>query len=293
MSYTFEKVYTKGVNKDNEDAYLADMDQGIFAVMDGATGLGGLSGKIAANTVQETIQSIRSGQSLWECVAEANARLGRMVSAEASVTSVEAIEKHNRSTCGIAAIAINPTHMAYVHAGDCMIFIRYSNEEVRCVTYDSVSVVDAVPIHLVHDSMKQKLEGVDYAAWDGEQIRQFLADRITDVKPILIHNRHKLNTPDGYSIIDGSDNAMQHLDYGTITLHNATHILLLSDGLQLPSEKSTGQTGWMETAEFAFKHGLMRLEQEVAEMEHNDPLCFKYPRLKAADDKTGILISLV
>jgi len=293
MRYTFEKVYTKGVNKVNEDAYLADLDQGIFAVMDGATGLGGLSGKIAANTVQETIQNIQTGQSLWDCVAEANTRLGRIVSAEASVTSVEEIEKHNRSTCGMAAISINPTHMTYVHAGDCMIFIRYSNREVRCVTYDSVSVVDSVPIHLVHDSMKQKLQGVDSATWDGEQIQQFLADGITDVKPILVHNRNKLNTPDGYSIIDGSDNAMQHLDYGTIALHNATHILLLSDGLQLPSEKSTGQTGWMETAEFAFKHGLKRLEQEVAEMEHGDPLCFKYPRLKAADDKTGILISLV
>lgn len=109
-------------------------------------------------------------------------------------------------------------------------------------------------------------------------------------EPVLKENRNKLNTPQGYCALDGSNEVPRHIEYGSVNLFHVKKILLLSDGLQLIHIEGSGFKVWDETARFAFQHGLRQLEKTVTAMELDDPACFTYPRLKPADDKTGILI---
>ncbi|MDQ0199104.1 hypothetical protein [Neobacillus ginsengisoli] len=56
-----EVIYRKGSWDINEDTYVVNEEQGIFAVIDGATGLGGLSGSIASGITSQVLQEEKGG----------------------------------------------------------------------------------------------------------------------------------------------------------------------------------------------------------------------------------------
>ena len=76
MKIHYNLVYLKGQNQENEDAYVVDSVRGVFSVIDGATGLGGLSGKIAAGIIKEAIIRYSNG-SLFDAILKGNEILGK------------------------------------------------------------------------------------------------------------------------------------------------------------------------------------------------------------------------
>jgi serine/threonine protein phosphatase PrpC len=293
MELHYDVVYEKGVNAENEDAFVVNQNANVFSVIDGATGLGSLSGKMAAEIIKGTFEHENMNQSLVKIIDIGNKKIGQLVLEKLQTNDFHLIPKENRSACGIAAIKITKTRLEYVHAGDCMIFVEYENKEVRQITYDHVAKLDGVVINLFKETFVSKLDHrTDPNKWNNDKISHFLKETKAEILPKIIENRRKLNTPSGYSILDGSPEALEYLDYGELSLQDAKRILLLSDGLQLPINKATGQDAWLKTAEFAFKYGLKALIDEVNHLESTDQACYNYPRLKFADDKTGILIDL-
>lgn len=111
------------------------------------------------------------------------------------------------------------------------------------------------------------------------------------VSDLLKANRAKYNTDEGYGIIDFSEEALNHLDYGKVSLKRVQKILLMSDGLLLPVDHGE-KDAWAKSAAIAFEKGLDKLLEEVEKREADDPDCVLYPRLKPKDDKTGILLEL-
>ncbi|MFJ7679212.1 protein phosphatase 2C domain-containing protein [Peribacillus sp. NPDC097198] len=293
MGFHYDVVYLKGVNQENEDAYVAMEETGVFSVIDGATGLGSLSGKMAAEIIKETLEQEAEHQSLMNSIDIGNGRIRKKVCEKMNTDDFDSIPKENRSTCGLATIRIKENKVEYVHGGDCMIFVQYGNKEIRQITYDHLSKLDGVSIELHKHSIDSRLgDGVDVDpnTWSETEITNLLKDTRQEILPKIIENRRKLNTKGGYGVLDGSSEAISYLDYGMFPLYDAKRILLLSDGLQLPFHKATGQDAWVKTASYAFDNGLEALKNEVLNLESTDKACYTYPRLKFADDKTGILI---
>lgn len=287
MNYQIEWIYEKGVRPINEDAYIISQEEGLFAVIDGATGLGGLPGSLAATTIKETIEKATSFNSLFERTIYANQILGQKTKETAQVKSIDEIPKEKRSSCGIAAIKINQETMQFefVHAGDCMLFLELENGDIRTITYDYISSLDTIAISKYHQLLKEASK----AGVINEEISNSARMEIQD---ILVQNRRMLNTFNGYGILDGSDEVVHFIEHGTISLNRVKKILLLSDGLGWPIQKAGGQDSWGETAKIAFKKGVKGLFDGVNQLEQQDPFCLAYPRLKKSDDKSGILISL-
>lgn len=293
MPLSHEVVYLQGGNKDNEDAFVADAVTGIYAVIDGATGLGGLSGKMAAEVTRETIASAKADEALIDVLKRANTALACEITQQEGVSSLNAIPKEERSTCGFAVLRARDHRLEYIHAGDCMIFVLNKAGDIRILTHDHLSSLDAVSIQQFRSEIGRRLQGAQNPNdWDENTIQTLLHEVRLVLLPTLIHNRRRLNTKDGYGVLDGSPEAIHFFDHGEISLLQADKILMLSDGLQLPSAKGAGQKAWRETAEYAFQHGLEALKDEVIRIENEDKACFHYPRLKFADDKTGIMIEL-
>ncbi|MYL33851.1 hypothetical protein GLW05_09595 [Pontibacillus yanchengensis] len=287
--------YQQGVGVENEDAYVLNEEAGIFAVIDGATGIGGLPGKLSSATMKESLDTSESGTTLFQEVTRANQEVGKRNAEQNGHDHIDNVPRQDRSTCGMAAIKLYESgQMEFAHTGDCMLFIEYSNNDIRCVTYDHVSKFDSVTIASVEQTWDELLEpGENPNTWSEDRIEQALRDIREKNMPILKRNRSNINKKHGYSIIDGSKDAEQFMEHGKLYLHNATRILMLSDGLQLPDSKANGQQVWMETATYAFDHGLEKLQEKVNHLEKEDPACIRYPRLKQADDKTGVLIELI
>lgn len=288
-----EMTYEIGSNPTNEDAYVINETNNIFSAIDGATGLGGLSGKIAAETIGHALNRYSTFDTLLDCIKKGNNDLGVKTNKEFGST-IESIPKENRSTCGIAAIKINDKNLEYVHAGDCMIFIKYQDGEIRSLTHEHLFKLDSVAIEMMHGKIMDRYkQGKIPNENNEEDVKKFLNEIRAEILPTLIENRKKLNTKNGYSIIDGSLEAMDYVEFGKVPLLNITEILLLTDGMQLPSQNPTvGYSIWTESAKYAFNHGVETLKKHIIQLEQSDKICIKYPRLKLADDKTGILIKL-
>ncbi|WP_226086082.1 protein phosphatase 2C domain-containing protein [Mesobacillus sp. S13] len=285
MHKKVEKVYEIGINKVNEDDFILDQNNNIYAVIDGATGLGGLSGKIASSIIKEGLLLDENQGTLLEKAEFANRLLGKRTVELTNKESMSHLPKEQRSSCGIAAVKIKmeQSKMEYIHAGDCMLFIQYTDGSVRSLTKDHISPLDSIAITEFERLLKTNLS--DLSDVSIEQAKEILDRERTGILDLLRENRAKLNTLGGYGILDGSEDATQFIEYGIISLNRVHQILLLSDGLQIPS------CSWEETAGFAFDNGLEPLLKKINDLEMNDLLCLNYPRLKIADDKTGILLT--
>ncbi|MFC0525329.1 PP2C family serine/threonine-protein phosphatase [Pontibacillus salicampi] len=282
--------YQQGVGQENEDAYVIDEQHHVYAVIDGATGLDGLPGKLAADALQQGLKEGKAEERLLDRVLESNRSIG-----ELNTKEEEILPKEERTSCGLAAIKIWETgQVEYVHTGDCMIFLEYGDSQIRSITFDHLAPLDTLAIKRLQVQWAERLAPDEHPnTWPEERIKATLRELRDMNMPRLKENRSKMNTRGGYSIIDGTEDVAQFIEHGTFYLHNVTRILMLSDGLQLPTHKAQGQNVWQETAAFAFEHGLDALQSRINELEANDPACYDYPRLKRADDKTGILLDVV
>ena len=291
-------VYTKGIGEVNEDAVVVNKAEDIFAAIDGATGLGGLSGAIAANIIKESLEQ-KSDLSLLERVIEGNAKLHQAVEQQYKDITFEEIPKYKRSSCGISAIHIhrdlkgNPTFLEYVSAGDCMLFLQFSDDSIRQVTYDHLDHLDLTAISKIEAKWRKLEETEPIETLSPEKIKQKQTEFRQEEEELLRSNRNKLNTYEGYGIIDGDEDAEKFLESGKIPLIAVKQILLLSDGLKIHDHRDhPSQNTWIQSADKAFANGLETLEQEIIETETADQACIYYPRLKQHDDKSGILLTL-
>jgi hypothetical protein len=296
--YNLETVYRKGSNEINEDALVSLEDTAIYSVIDGATGLGGLSGSIASNIIKKAI--IEEEGKLLNRILKGNILLGQKAVEEYGDKSVEFLEqipKNKRSSCGIAAIQLDRSGymMDYVTAGDCMIFLQFKDKKIRQLTFDLIDRLDATAIQMAHSEWRELLanELEDPNEWGLEKIFETQKKIRFSINETLIKNRNKMNTQEGYGIIDGSDSVKNYLEYGTVPLVNVKKILLLSDGMKIHSHRQEQiENEWLHTAEIAFEHGLAFLEKTILDIEEKDPSCYQYPRLKQHDDKSGILLGI-
>lgn len=289
MKLIYDLVYMPGGDKENEDAYAINEKTGVYAAIDGATGLGGISGKTAAQCVKVSLENLSSTHSLIDAVKIANNKLNEETLSQLDITTIEELPKEERSSCGVAAVRLGKNQLEYVHAGDCMIFIQYTNNEIQHVTYDHLAKLDAQSISQYREALANRIHSQDTSS---EQATLAMREAREEILPFLIENRRKLNTDSGYGIIDGSNDALNYLSHGQIPLQDAKKVLIVSDGLQLPMNKATGISSWEETAVYAFENGLTALKEEVLRLETSDIACMIYPRLKFSDDKTGILINI-
>jgi hypothetical protein len=289
-----ETIYLKGNRDFNEDSFVINKEDRIFAVIDGATGVGGLSGDIASGIIREALE-VENGD-IAERILKGNATLGTKTVETLGESTMEDTPKYKRSSCGLAAIQISSSgvKMEYAAAADCLLFLQYKNNEIRQVNYDLVDPLDRAVIELVQKQWKCYVSGSDDPnEWEPSKIKQTLQEIRGMIQDILQANRNKMNTPEGYNIIDGSKTAEDFLESGVIPLINVKKILLLTDGLKIHSHRLEPiENEWLYSAKIAFEHGLSYLEKTILDIETNDAACYQYPRLKQHDDKTGILIQL-
>ena len=94
----------------------------------------------------------------------------------------------------------------------------------------------------------------------------------------LLYNRTMANTPDGYTVANGTPDTEAYIHEGHVSLADARSILLVSDGLFYPGH------GMEETFRQVSEHGLAEYAQRLEESERAGQT--------ASDDKTGIWILL-
>lgn len=279
-----ECISIAGSGTMNEDAYVINQEQHVFAVIDGVSSLKmsvqeeeveQTSGARAAELVKRRLEAIDEETILSDCLVEANQALREeMLLAEVDLEKNEALWG-----AAAAVVRIQDRHMEYAQTGDCMIFAVYADDTVRPLSYPQV----------------HHLERKAFAKWE-EGIRQGLQTReelIASCRSILAENRYQANTQGGYGVINGDPACSQYIEYGRVNRIDLKAVVLLTDGLFMPRAYCEADPRWEETVLPIVHKGLQRYTDELLALENSDPECTKYVRFKKSDDKTGIYIQLM
>ena len=275
-------ITVQGTAEWNEDAVIINEANKIYGVVDGATSIVPFRGKnnetggrLASQSLKTYFESILPGESrsLEELLNEANRRLGQEMQSYGISTTDELW------TAAIAAVRITETHIEFVQSGDCLLFAIYKDGSIRSVCRDHIA-----PIEL--DALRIWQQGI------AEGIRS-KAELWEKVLPQLVENKRKMNTPEGYSVINGRPDAELYLESGKLNRVQLKELLLITDGLYFPGTKTASQHH--QTDDLVRQMTSMGLEeyaQWLTALEHEDEQCIRYPRFKTSDDKSAIWIDL-
>lgn len=252
---------------ESEDALLINDALGIYGVMDGATPIdsfkdenGHNSAYLAANLIKGYLESLEEISYLPDEVLKAN----NLLKHEMKANGINLTDKSQLWSSCVSAIQIKNNSLIYTSMGDTMILTCDNSNHINVLTVDSVKNISA----------RAKLTRTinRYKGIDVPDEKHFL-----NQKNKIAYHRQMANTPNGYSVANGMEEAKDHMQYGMVDLDNLKHVLITSDGLFDP------QNNIQDVYRKIEKDGLEEYVQKLSIYESDHGI--------KADDKTAILLS--
>lgn len=252
---------------ESEDALLINDALGIYGVMDGATPIdsfkdenGHNSAYLAANLIKGYLESLEEISYLPDEVLKANSLLKH----EMKANGINLTDKSQLWSSCVSAIQIKNNSLIYTSMGDTMILTCDNSNHINVLTVDSVKNISA----------RAKLTRTinRYKGIDVPDEKHFL-----NQKNKIAYHRQMANTPNGYSVANGMEEAKDHMQYGMVDLDNLKHVLITSDGLFDP------QNNIQDVYRKIEKDGLEEYVQKLSIYESDHGI--------KADDKTTLLLS--
>lgn len=264
-----------GRNK-NEDTIVFNALSGIYGVFDGAgaleedvVGLPMSGAKMASMTVAQNCSVV--DRSLHDAVLRAN----RLLDLEQKGYNVPD-DKRTRWGTTVASVKITDSEFEWVTVGDSIVIV---------IETDGV-------FHLPG--------GLDYDH-DGDALRKLIELRAVGytnkkeideiLRPIHEATRNRANLD--YGVVNGEKAAENFIRSGRLLLAGVSDIIMLTDGLFLPSEDPRAPHDWAAWIRLYREGGLEHVLRTVRAIQATDPDCLKYPRLKSGDDVAAVALRFV
>jgi serine/threonine protein phosphatase PrpC len=111
------------------------------------------------------------------------------------------------------------------------------------------------------------------------------------VLPQLRASRARVNTPEGYWLIGPDPRAAAHVAKSQLRIGAGAMVMLMTDGFYALIEDYRVYDD-ASLIRAALGKGLNTLGDELREIELNDPKGEKFPRMKASDDATAMLVRI-
>ncbi|TMV52134.1 protein phosphatase 2C domain-containing protein [Paenibacillus mesophilus] len=255
--------------REGEDALLLNPVRNIYGVLDGVTPIadyrdsnGHNGAYLASNTLKAYLERIDGNAgSLVEEIAAANAELRQAMLRNGIDTGI----KHELWASCIAAVHVTPDGIRFAQLGDCMAVARYMDGRVVVLTQNRVKGVSA---RAKAKRERDRKNGVSVPE----------ESTFAELFPVMVYNRTFMaNTPEGYGVANGTEEAVGHIQSGLVPTEGLTHVLLVSDGMfhpDLPLET---------TMELILQEGFERYVERVEQAERDKSM--------APDDRSAVLLS--
>lgn len=275
-----DKVTHAGsASKPNEDFLIAE--NGLFVVLDGATGLGNQLVKShksdAAWFVDEfSRQLVYTWKSTHNFLSSVRIAIGNINSNFLKVTKNLTIHPYELPSAGMTALVLNQSKLELYRTGDCVAY--YSN---GC---DSGSIFKKSKLEQLDEQSTKNLlrkmkEGSSY-----QNARLSILNMLRD-------NRSMMNSDGGYSVLTVDNNCINKIETVVINAKKGDRFLLTTDGFGSIIDKYKKYT-ITELFNHLNSHSLKAVINEIREIEDNDSNLLTYPRLKNHDDASALLIEV-
>ena len=175
-----------------------------------------------------------------------------------------------------AIMKFNEDKIEYLIMGDCKIFIENKNN-IEIIQDSKISKLDEIVCNIIKDIK------------DGQNLT--LKEKKDKVMDMLINNRLKKNTENGYWSLEFSKEAGRKCLKGEIPLEDDMKIMITSDGFSCACDKYNicKSEAMIEMAE---NKGIDYIYKKVRELESLDERANKYPRFKINDDSSCIYLEV-
>lgn len=265
-----EHILEKGSGRINEDALV--IEGSLFGVFDGATSLDKAlfdgcktGGKIASSTACDVFK--KNGASLEALAGKANEKIWETMISH----GVNLSERQNLWSTSAAVAKVDGRVLEWVQAGDACIVLVHGDGSHR--------VLGEKPDHDFETlSLWKQMAGTSQVT-----IGQALAHQIAKT-------RQQMNRT--YGVLNGERAAENFILSGVESLEEVVHILLFTDGLQLPTPDPEPLKRFDDLVKSYLKLGLHGLRNQIRSIEDKDPMCRQYPRFKCHDDIAAIAVTL-
>jgi len=291
----FSKKEAGHPDKENEDTTLILESKNTLVVKigDGATSLekitdtngkGNVSSLLAVNAakqgIKDNFQSITSAKQL---LLAANMKIKERLVGEGIDPERTTPEELPQEVATLVRIDKKGGIIDIAQIGDAPCIVEKKDGSIELALPLDVSTYDIKAMELAQELAKEK----DLT----------LKEAITDSKvgQLTIQSRANTNSPDGkgFGALNGDPKADSYIKIKTYPLSEIGRIILLTDGMLLPTTHFGAEPNWGEIAVLVKQEGLVGLYQRVFELNNSDPNLDKYPRFKYHDDATGIIIDIV
>jgi hypothetical protein len=183
----------------------------------------------------------------------------------------------DKPAASLALVRLRRGRLELAMLGDCKLVLRRADGTVEALDHSPVAPFDAKVV----DALRAL-----QAAGEIEPAR--IAPRLRE---LILANRRLKNRPGGYGVLADDPACLDFAEISYRAAADTTHILLASDGLYRLVD-TYGRHSAEGLLQAALADGLSPLYAALRRIEDADPQCLQYPRLKARDDATALLLKL-
>lgn len=207
---------------------------------------------------------------LEEGIEQLNQEFSRFV-------SIEALSKLDRASAGIALVRVNHEVLECFVLGDVEINIHKKNKEIITLVDSKIEQLDNKVMTMIYNNTRREQEIV-------------LNDYTQEELDLLRKHREKMNTLEGYYVLEHDVNAIKKGIYKEFLLEDVKEILIMSDGFSAIYNKY-GAFSLQQLFEKCESDGLSSVLNNIRRIETDDPKQKKHKRLRLHDDATAIYVS--
>ena len=188
---------------------------------------------------------------------------------------------HEHPSAAAILMHVEGNKLSYFSLGDCSLLCLPGRES----TWDVVFGKDRRTADEENRDAAAKLTEEKHSSSHPHGIRD-------ELMPMLRASRDALNKDEGYGIFSITHAPEHFIKSGEIEIESGDQFLLASDGLMRLVDVFEVYT--LEAfGEKVLSHGIPVLMQELRSIENGDAECFNFPRAKARDDATGLIVEVV
>ena len=185
------------------------------------------------------------------------------------------VDKLDIPSCSIVIIKYYKDKLEYLVLGDCTLLTKVNNN-YNCIKDESVCRLDEV----VFNSIKN-IENINELS---------LLDKKNKVLPVIIENRLKKNTKEGYWILEFNKDAVDNAIHGFIDVKDEISIVLTSDGFSCAFDRYN-LVNKKDVFSIVQNEGIDHIYNKIRNLEREDLNGIVYPRFKVSDDSTCVYLN--
>ena len=191
---------------------------------------------------------------------------------------VEKLSKLDCASASIAIVRIRENKLENFVLGDVEINLQHTDGKIITLVDKKMEDMDSEVINMIYNSERR----VDEIVFNG-----YTADELK----VLRENRMKMNSENGYYVLEHDKSAIKHGIYKAYSITEVKDFLIMSDGFSAIYNKYH----WInqnQLFELCKSEGLETVLRKIRDLEDSDKDFNTYKRLRLHDDASAIHIEL-